>query len=374
MADITPGSILDRVVTELPNFFRDGIDQVVTGEGEYIRAGEPRGTVGKVGQAVARSYCRQYGADPGAAKFGNAARIENACRPYLNDIAPGNGAGIGIPFEGGQCADTYQIRWDDGTGDFAVGGSITGPLTLVGARLVIPLGSGPAGTARYAIEATGAGGFVLSETIGTFSASAPTVRAVNLTNALDACGDPPPVVTQPGPIVDPSPPPFRFNPSGDINVNVDVDVLPDGTVNIGIGGPTVNVDLFGGGGGGDTGGGDPSPAPPPPGDIGSAGGATDTGTGGEAEGSAPEGSVLVGLKIGILASPPRARQYAPGVFRGAGYIYMGAVNNLDQDYGGAMLKSGQFFFAEKDNLTHWNVSANNGYNFRVTPYYREAPE
>jgi len=374
MSEITPGGILDRVVQELPNFFRDGVDQLVTGEGEYIRAGEPQGTVGKVGQAIARSYCRQYGADPGAAKFGNAARIENACRPYLDDQDPGKGAGIGIPFEGGQCPDIYQIWWDDGTGDRAISGSIQGPLTFVRARLVVPLGSGPAGTARYAIEASGAGGFVLAEIVGTFSTAAPSTRVVNLTNAVDNCGDPPPVVTQPGPIADPSPPPFRFNPNGDINVNVGVDILPDGTINVGIGGPTVNVDPFGGGGGGDTGGGDADPAPPPPGDIGSAGGSADTGAGGEAEGEAPEGSVLVGLKIDILTSPPKARQFATGVFRGACYIYMGVASNLDQDYGGSMLKSGQFFFAEKENLTHWQVSANNGYNHRITPYYREVEE
>jgi hypothetical protein len=119
---------------------------------------------------------------------------------------------------------------------------------------------------------------------------------------------------------------------------------------------------------GDTGGGTP---PPPPGDIGDPGGPSDTGAGGEAEGEAPEGSILVGLKIDILASPSKARQFAPGVFRGACYIYMGAASNLDQDYGGSMLKSGQFFFAEKENLTHWLVSANSGYNHRVTPYYRE---
>ena len=366
MSEITPGSILDRVAEELPNFFRDGVDQLVTGEGEYIRAGEPQGTVGKIGQAVARSYCRQYGADPGAAKFGNAARIENACRPYLDDQDPGKGAGIGIPFEGGQCDDTYQIRWDDGTGDFAVGGSILGPLTAVGARLVTPLGSGPAGTARYAIEATGAGGFLLTETIGTFSASAPTVRAVNLTDIADDCGDPPPVVTQPRPIADPNPPPFRFNPNGDINVNVGVDVLPNGTINVNVGGPTVNVDPFGGGGG--AGGNDPVGGP------GTSGGSGDTGAGGTEDGSADAGDELVGVLVQVLSAPEGANRFFNNselVYRGAYYVSMGYPGRLGLDMSGGTAEALQFFHAQQRGLTDYRVRANVGFNLRVTPYYRE---
>jgi len=374
MSEITPGGILDRVVQELPNFFRDGVDQLVTGEGEYIRAGEPRGTVGKVGQAIARSYCRQYGANPGAARFGNAARIENACRPYLDDQDPGKGAKIGVPFPGGQCAVNYLCVYK--FNNILTNGQTQVPAIQQSVTLPGPIGIiyGTELPEWQNIRCLFNGGQETFLRTGSCNQGCyRNIEWVSITRSdgqPDNCGDPPPVVTQPGPIADPSPPPFRFNPSGDINVNVGVDVLPDGTINVNIGGPTFNVDPFppegGGGGAGPTG--------PPPGDIGDAGGASDTGLGGEAEGAAPAGSILVGLKIDILASPPKARQFAPGVFRGAGYIYMGVIGNLDQDYGGSMLKSGQFFFAEKENLTHWQVSANNGYDFRVTPYYREAPE
>jgi len=372
MSEITPGGILDRVVQELPNFFRDGVDQLVTGEGEYIRAGEPRGTVGKIGQAIARSYCRQYGADPGAAKFGNAARIENACRPYLDDQDPDKGAKIRVPFPGGQCTGLYFLTYSYQT--INTNGTLTTPPTVRTSSVAGPLSNlrGAGAPAFQSIVVTS--GDVLARQLrggncpqGCY-ANITFVSAVRQNGLPDNCGDQPPIVTQPGPIVDPSPPPFVFNPSGDINVNVDATVNVNGTINVGIGGPTVNVDPFPPDGGGDGGG----PTGPAPGDIGSAGGSADTGVGGEAEGEAPAGEVLVGIKVDILASPPRARQYAPGVFRGAGYFYMGVTGNLDQDYGGAMLKSGQFFFTEKDNLTHWSVSANNGYNFRVTPYYREA--
>ena len=388
MAEITPGSILDRVAAEVPNFFRDGVDQLVTGEGEYIRAGEPQGTVGKIGQAVARSYCRQYGADPGAAKFGNAARIENACRPYLDDLDPGEGAEIGVPVDGGQCVDLYRavgaVRFDRlvcSTGqtgetvmDFATEFNLQGPLS--GPRIVRGE-PGQCGDRRFAVEITTATqpNRVIFTTTDVFQRAIinPAITSISFERQgglSDDCGDMPPVVRQPRPIADPSPPPFRFNPGPGIDVNVGVTVNVDGSINVGIGGPTVNIDPFGGG---DAGGGGPSTGPSP-GDIGDAGGSADTGAGGDAEGEAGAGEILVGLKIDILASPPKARQYAPGVFRGAGYIYMGVINNLDQDYGGSMLKSGQFFFAEKDNLTHWQVSANNGYNWRVTPYYREVEE
>jgi len=374
MADITPGGILDRVVEELPNFFRDGVDQLVTGEGEYIRAGEPRGTVGKVGQAIARSFCRQYGADPGAAKFGNAARIENACRPYLDDQDPGKGAKIRVPFPGGQCAVLYTLTYSYNV--ILTDGTLRQPPDVRTRTLLGPLGplrgEGLPEFQRIMITELPSNQVQLrggSCPQGCF-ANITFVSLVRQDGQPDNCGSQPPVVTQPGPIADPTPPPFVFNPDGDININVGVDVLPNGTINVNVGGPTVNVDPFPPEGGG----GDGGPIGPAPGDIGSAGGSADTGVGGEAEGEAPAGEILVGIKVDILASPLSARQYAPGVFRGAGYFYMGVAGNLDQDYGGAMLKSGQFFFAEKDNLTHWSVSANNGYNFRVTPYYREAQE
>ena len=392
MAEITPGGILDRVAQEIPAFFRDGVDQLVTGEGEYIRSGEPQGTVGKIGQAVARSYCRQYGADPGAAKFGNAARIENACRPYLDDLDPGEGAEIESPADGGQCAAVpYGARytWISAPGAnpqnytpafsqfLPSGRTLYGPLTYVG------LVQGGGGICNPQLEGHLVRGFFSNGTtpqIGLLTRGGTSCLAPDATDEISGlkferltagseCGDMPPVVRQPRPIADPTPPPFRFFPGPGGGINVGVDVLPDGTINVNIGGPTVNVDPF------PSGGGDAAPpSGPPPGDIGDAGGSADTGLGGETEGEAGAGEVLVGLKIDILASPTNARQFASGVFRGAGYIYMGVASNLDQDYGGSMLKSGQFFFAEKDNLTHWQVSANNGYNWRVTPYYREVEE
>jgi len=396
MSEITPDGIIDRVVQEIPNFFRDGIDQLVTGEGEYIRAGEPRGTVGTIGQAVARSYCRQYGANPGAAKFGNAARIENACRPYLNDLNPGDGAEIGIPFEGGQCALNYRafgnVRYDLFTG--SVGNTVS-PVRDVTTEFRL---GGPIGPVSFTYNTPGTNGnrqWIMniqtstgSQVVGSFLTPLNTDSVSNARfegtfqlsgSQPDNCGNPPPEVTQPRPRVDPTGPSFRFNPSGEIDIDLDVDILPDGTINVDIGTGPINVDLFppdgdgGGGGDGDGGGGSDED---PPGDVGEEDteGAEDADEDGNASGCAGENQVLGGLQIAILTIPPGARLYAPGIHRGACYIYMGAEDKLDQDFGGSMIRDGQFFLPEKENLTCWEVQANLGYRLRVTPYYKTLEE
>jgi hypothetical protein len=107
--------------------------------------------------------------------------------------------------------------------------------------------------------------------------------------------------------------------------------------------------------------------PPGPGEPGSP---TPTGLGGDAEGEAPDGKELLGLKIDLVEIPEGARTFAPGVYRGVAYVYMGGSEGLDQDYAGSQLSDGQFIYAEREGLTKWRVQANTGYNMSVTPYYR----
>jgi hypothetical protein len=113
------------------------------------------------------------------------------------------------------------------------------------------------------------------------------------------------------------------------------------------------------------------PENPEPGDPGSPGLPSPTGEGGDAEGTAPADTELSGLRVDVLEVPPNANQYATGVYRGVFYAYMGNEAGLDQDYAGSMVTDGQFILAERSGLTRWRVSANPGYNVRVTPYYRE---
>jgi hypothetical protein len=199
-----------------------------------------------------------------------------------------------------------------------------------------------------------------------------SVDIINLvrvpTGSLDDCGNPPIRVRPPRSIPDSTGPSFRFNPSADLDIPINVEINPDGTVTVDIGTGPVDVDLFppeGSGGGGGGGG-------SPPGDVGEpdADGAEDADEEGVASGCAGENQVLGGLKVDITRIPTSARQFAPGIYRGAAYIYMGVEGNLDQDFGGSMMKDGQFYLPEKDNLTCWEVHANFGYRLRVTPYYK----
>jgi hypothetical protein len=95
-----------------------------------------------------------------------------------------------------------------------------------------------------------------------------------------------------------------------------------------------------------------------------------TGEGGDEEGEAPPDKELWALKIDITAFPLRPNEYAPGVYRGVCYVYMGDENGLDHDPAGAMLRDGQLVLAEREGLTKYRVTANLGYNLTVTPYWR----
>jgi len=391
MSEITVDGLAERVATEIPKFFRDGIDQVVMGEGEYIRAGEPQGQIGKIGQAVARSYCRRYGEDPSAARFGNAERIENACRPYLDDLNPGDGPEIEQDVIGGQCAGTfYNVSYlteskssDAGNcGEFGnpitrtslIGGSpVLGPIGQITEKLIPRAAPSTNGDQSFEVQ-TGSG-------LRFINLGGATSRRYNLecgnsyrysdfvavrsSGDPDTCGNPPPVITQPRPRPDDTGPNFRFNPSPDIDIQVDVEVSPSGDIIFDIGGGPVTVDPFPpeGGGGGDS---------DPPGDVGESDetGADDADGNGSASGCAGVNQVLGGLKVSIVETPPGARVLSPGIFRGACYIYMGTEGNLDQDFGGSMLRDGQFFLPQKENLTCWEVQANLGFRLRVTPYYK----
>lgn len=396
MADVTPEDLVSKVVAEIPNFFRDAFDQAVTGEGAYIRDGEPRGQVAKIGQAVARSYCRQYGANPGAAKFGNAVRIENACRPYLDGIDPAEGPIIETPFSGGQCPVLYNVSYTT-TNRTSTNNQCT-PFANVNNRTsLIPSGAvlGPIGApTEKIVPASQFTFFNRTQSFEVMTGSG--LRFINLGGAAerqfhtncgpgyqlsnfavtradgqaDDCGSPRPRITQPRPIADPTGPNFRFNPDTGIDIDVGVDILPDGTINVNVGTGPINVNPF-----------PPDTGPEgsdedPPGDVGEPDetGAEDADENGNASGCAGENQVIGGLKVAILATPPGARVLSPGIFRGACYLYMGAEGNLDQDFGGSMLRDGQFFLPEKENLTCWEVQANLGYRLRVTPYYKTLEE
>jgi len=355
---------------------------------EFIRDGPSTGLPGFIRDGY-RKRCDQFANLPPWARLlgnGPSGALDRVCTPYWDDNAWDGPEVSPLPFTGGQCdGEIYLVQWTYETGDEEE------PET----RTVYSKAYGPIGGASEGENSAGAPGAGLTTRGGlnrtgtpygcgglflvTLGASQyrqfvnagrnPAIVSVSPCG-LDNCGNPPQPPPRPGPNPPPDPGPTDGPEPTDDPDNPDgPPIVPLPPYDDPIYGPTPIT-----GPTGPTGPPGGGPTPPPPGDIGDPDDSSDTGEGGDASGNGGEGEILVGIKIDVLDSPPKARQYVEGVFRGACYIYMGVEGNLDQDYGGSMLKDGQFFFAEKDNLTHWLVSANNGYNFRVTPYYREVQE
>lgn len=303
----------------------------------------------------------------------------NLCSEYLGSGVPTQVAGSAPPFAGGQCAGVaYKPtiaarRWSfDGSTDLGIitqetSGATIGPFTR--ARL----GTTNAQGRSQNLLIVRPDGTTQSVELFSWAAFANPVYIVSverLDGLPDDCGDFPGqyAPATPNPTPDPRPGPvqgpsnFPF-PGIDITVNNDGDVVID----YGDGEPPDVIipgdEEPGGGGGGAA-----------PGDQGEPGETESTGDGDETEGEAPPGEVLVGLKLDLVAAPPFAKVFAPGVYRGGAYIYMGGEGGLDHDFAGSMLIDGQFVSAEKDNYTRWKVVSNSGYNWAVTPYYREVEE
>lgn len=377
------------ITVAIANELRSGVSDVirqaaaaVTGnQGNYIKNGDPGSIYGKAQLATARQYCRRYADNPGVYSGRAKVLAENACRPYLDDIGYGTPGSIKVPFQGGQCSALYRSV---GTFDFDVLICSTGAVApgSIGATSGFTL-QGPLSNLRVTTDSPGACGprrinllidtVAGTRTLASFlnpSGNSPRNGRFNgvfevAAGGSNNCGSPPPIIVDPTPPSTPGPRYEPFSPSPDINIDIGVEINPDLTINIDFGDGGGDIDPFadddGGGGGGGGG--------RPPGDVGEPGSPEGTGPGGDAEGEAPEGKVLTGLKVEFESPPIGANEYAPGVYRGVCYVYMGTGEGLDHDPAGAMLRDGQFIFAEKDNLTKWRVSANLGYDLRVTPYY-----
>lgn len=336
------------------------------------------------GKEVARLVCRRYarGQGPGSLPGFNAL-WGSICEPYLDSIGenPGDGT-LEREFEGGQCPVQYKVTSSiepfpfQDCSTFGPGISdqtYTGPIR--GLRFAVENPSGvlctPGRNVVYLKHGPGN-----SETLlggGGYGVKASIVSVQRVDGLPDNCGSPPPLYDPPNipPGLPPVPPtPIRLPGVGP--VNVDVTIGPSGEIVVNL--PDINTDVtiedpfgFGGDVGGDGGGGEG----PPPGDPGDPGAPVEVGPGGEAEGEAPGGKVLTGVRVQLLNVPPSKNQYTSEVYRGVYYVYMGTPGLLEHYPSGAMVTSDQFTFASQDYLTSWRVRANDKWSIRTTPYYRE---
>lgn len=336
------------------------------------------------GKAIARHVCRQYarGAGPGTWP-GFTAAWGGLCKPYLDSIneSPLDGE-LGRPFNGGQCPVSYKITFN------ATGASgACNPIEF--GTSTISAGVGPISIRKFhntAVSSQSGGlcpGFshnvIFYRNANGESTLVGQGRGIRLNSISvsrvdglpDNCGNTVPIFDPPNsrPGLPPLTPPRvtipgigpvtinpTFSPTGNVTIN-----LPDVDLTVELPDPFKPK-------------GEPSSEPGggiPPGDIGSPGSPSTTGPGGDAEGVAPAGSVLVGVRVQILDIPESRARYTEEVYRGAYYVYMGTPGLLALHPSGAMVTTDQFTFASEEFLTAWRVRANDRWSIRVTPYYRE---
>lgn len=332
---------------------------------------------------IVRAACRTYARGGGPQNLpGFDAVWSGICTPYLESIdeAPGTGS-VGPAFQGGQCPGVSYVVSVAGAGDTTIGPgtatrNVVGPVGGMCFGPVNQFGNTPIGVSGANGCSFSGGGQVNTRPDQQFKWK---VTSVSRVSGADNCGNPPPSY-QPAPVppgLPPLPPTSPVDLPGIGPVSVGVSFNPDGTLNItapslgievNVGDPTADDDGGGGGGGGV---GEPG-SPGTPQDTGA--GDPASGEGGDAEGEAPPGSVLVGVRVDVVNAPDSRVRYTNEVDRGVVYVYMGTDEGMGLEPTGSMLRSGQFFFAQKDYLTKWQVRSRFGYNNRVTPYYREVSD
>lgn len=372
-------SLIGFVSDAITQTFDDTVYQITDLPG-FIADTNNVGPYANVSRQAGRLACRSWARGGGPQNLpGFDAAWGAICEPYLDSIdeSPSTG-GLDNGFAGGQCPGVlYNVRARvtlPNNPPQITEANLVGPLRYNQDLAAYPDNPGcTGGNSWKRFSIAGSTQTAIISWVGC-GAGLEVLSVTPLNGGSNDCGDPPPLydppkvkpglpVVGPQPIdlpgIGPTPIEITFNPDGTLNVD-----LPDLNTNFDV---PVDIGLELGGGDGGGGGGDG----PPPGDVGNPGSASDTGPGGDAEGEAPEGSVLTGVRVQILSFPSSRNKYTEEVFRGAYYVYMGVPGLLDLDFGGAMVRTDQFFFAEKDNLTAWRVRANTNYELRATPYYRE---
>ena len=358
---------------------------------DWLAGSAPSNPVGAMQHGLGRAACDSWARGEGSGiPPRREALMRDTCQPYIESVGSmPEDATFDKPFGGGQCSGTvYALSFGAGVRDYLDGAELGGgsqPFGLVGGVVF----DGPVTGCKPEPKTFGTTGLPQSWRVRvTYGSGSTRLIDINPTDiapvggrterrltsfnasfsrvsgGADTCGDPPdewqagrPGASIPDPAPIPSPPGFDIPFPG-----VKVTLNPDGTISIdfGDGGPPLVVDP----------GTNPDspqgsdPGPPESGTPGS------TGEGGDEEGEAPEGRELWALKIDIDSLPARPNEYAPGVYRGVCYVYVGDENGLDHDPAGAMLRSGQLVLAEREGLTRYRVTANIGYNLTVTPYWR----
>ena len=361
-----PSKLVEWTADEVKKILRDTVTAGGQSVPEFIAGDPPESLMGKINQDTLRRLCRRWASSPGDYSPEVSANNSQKCEPYLRDIGqwPGDPTAQN-GFKGGQCAIPYKvIAYGVSTND----PPDTTPYRVGSANNVIGpiLGTTSIGTGdTLYVQSVGSGDVFLSQPVrpGAYLVVTP------MPGFTDDCGDGPSSYNPPTGTGQDDGEPKIISPAPGFDVTLNVDMSFDGEITINIGGtesepfnPYTPV---------------PDPEDDPtnpdfPGDTGDEGESSDTGVGGETEGE-DEDKYLVGVRVNVVSFPAKANILFVGdvaVFRGPGYVYLGGEGGLDLQAEAAYMRDGQFFFAPKGS-NKYLVSANNGYNLRVTPFWKE---
>lgn len=368
--------VRDGITRDVRDFFQQADSTSTTNEerSSFLAGPPPSSPLRRIGWEAGRQACRRWAAGRGPSiEPWRDLFTRDICEPYIeNEFGPLGDGTAAPPFEGGQCDITYVVgtKGTDcptGPSDVAAFTSGPGPVSAI-TQQIIPNDPFP-GQFRFIWTVTFSDGDRTFTLVRLAATPEPCVRVFPADPAVpDDCGNLPDEWTPgTGPTIPPETGPIPDPPGWPIpDFDIDITVDPDGTIKIDFGDGDPPEEIDPGSPAGDGG-----PPALPPGSQGDAGAGAEAGDN-DAEGEAPPGQVLVGLRLQLIEEGPRPKVFAGGVYRGAAFVYMGGDVSLDQDFAGSLLIDDQFVYAERENLTRWRVMANAGFRWGVTPYYRDA--
>lgn len=357
-------------MVDSPEFIKDDLPPEASSGTKFLQ---------ETGRRVCRGYARARSALGGVAY---APVYSNLCTPYLDSIGEGptSGGDYGPLYPGGQCAVAYiwtqKFRsYNPDTGlltqeiinDFPPYG---GPLTWTNLPDVIEFGEI---RSRVQVVTTNGTLVLTTKVLRQFDqALKATSEYYNIRRAdgqPDNCGDQDSTYRPPSfpPNLPPLPPPTNPAPGG--GSNWDVNILPDGKVQICIGGECSTSTPPNGGGGPDSGGG-PGETDGPPQET----DPNDPDSPNEVSGCVEDGNILTGVKIEVTQAPPNYQGLGDIYYKSC-WVWTGPSSDLlDMVIDGKTLESGQFVIPDSSDCTCYKVRANPGFKVSVQAYSRPKEE
>jgi len=362
------------------------------GVSDWLRDDLPPASPGiaKWAQETGRRACRKYARQRGNVPFlTNDPTWDGMCSGYWGAIneGPTSGGSYQSPFTGGQCAAHYLIFANR---NLTIAGPNNTRICDTDNNIIITTPAGQIGPIRGivtrnqpAIPGTGMEdveqGVLLhgnnQETIlgnRFYGCNLPFYTITNVQRVdggPDNCGNPssqyrPPTFPPNLPAL-----PNPTNPAPGFGNNWEVNLLPDGQINICIGGECSGGTPPDGGGGPDSGGGpgeedgDPQETDP-----------NDPNNPNEVSGCAEDGNVLTGVQIDIIQEPPNYQGLGNIYYRSC-WVWMGPSSGLlDMVSDGKAIESGQFVIPDSPDCVCYKVRANPGFRVSVQAYSRPKEE